>query len=81
MTTTGAANSKKGAKNKAAEEMAKKLDKLPKVQGGRFKGPPRGGVEGAPPFPPGPGQYPKPKPKKRKISADTNSEDVMVDIL
>ena len=30
MMTTGAANSKKGAKNKAAENMARKLDKLPK---------------------------------------------------
>ena len=45
MTTTGSANNKKGAKNKTAEEMARKLDKLPKNRGGRFSagGPPRGG--------------------------------------
>jgi hypothetical protein len=45
MMTTGSANNKKGAKNKSAEEMARKLDKLPKTRGGRFNagGPPRGG--------------------------------------
>ena len=31
MLTMGSANSKKGAKNKAAEEMVKKLDQLPKI--------------------------------------------------
>ena len=47
MMTTGAANSKKGAKNKAAENMARKLDKLPKPKD-RFAagGPPRGGFRG-----------------------------------
>ena len=36
MMVTGVANSKKGAKNKAAEEMAKKLDTLPKIQKRNF---------------------------------------------
>ena len=33
MTSMGSANNKKGAKNKAAEEMSRKLDKLPKIRG------------------------------------------------
>ena len=83
MTTMGSGNTKKGAKNKAAEEMARKLDKLPRP--GRFNGRPRGGAGvggfgfrggfvAAAPFPPGPqfvpGQWPLPPhfAKKRKIS-------------
>jgi len=53
MTTMGSANSKKGAKNKAAEEMVKKLDQLPKInikrQFNQAFGPPfmmRGGGRG-----------------------------------
>lgn len=49
MLTMGTANNKKGAKNKAAEEMARKLDKLPKVRG-RFNNGQRGGY--APNFAP-----------------------------
>ena len=87
-TTMGTANTKKGAKNKAAEEMARKLDKMPRP--GRFNGRPRGGAAvggfgirggfvAAAPFPPGPqfvpGQWPMPPQfaKKRKISETGSS--------
>lgn len=53
MTVTGTSNSKKGAKNKAAEEMVRKLDTLPKQQGGSHRG--RGGPMG----PGGPGFFPR----------------------
>jgi len=84
MTTMGSGNTKKGAKNKAAEEMARKLDKMPRPA--RFNNRPRGGAGvggfgfrggfvAAAPFPPGgpqfvPGQWPLPPQfaKKRKIS-------------
>jgi len=69
MLTMGSGNSKKGAKNKAAEEMVKKLDQLPKLApkrpfnqafgpGGRGRGRGRGGYNsGAPPFMPHGGGY------------------------
>jgi len=74
MLTMGSGNSKKGAKNKAAEEMVKKLDQLPKLapkrpynqafagRGGRGRG--RGGYHpGAPFMGPGGGYGHMPPPQ------------------
>ena len=49
ITTTGSANNKKGAKNAAAEEMARKFDRLPKIR--RFNNQ-RGGGGYQPNYPP-----------------------------
>lgn len=73
MLTMGSGNSKKGAKNKAAEEMVKKLDQLPKLApkrpynqafAGRGRGRGRGGYHpGAPFMGPGGGYGHMPPPQ------------------
>ena len=83
MQSLGSSNSKKAAKNKAAEEMAKKLDQLPKIhmkrgyhqafppfmRGGRGGG--RGGFYGNMPPPPNYNKKPK-KPEKPEKVEDPN---------